>query len=432
MSQIAFYTLGCKTNQLETATLADSFADLGWEIVPFDEAAEVYVINTCTVTERADKECRRIIRRAHLSNPKARIAVTGCYAQVAPEAVASLEGVGYVIGNQLKEELPTILRTIPVGERPFISITEIDKSRVMTGASKAGLNTDGSSRTRGSLKIQDGCDYKCTYCIIWEARGPSRSLPMADLKEALARMVDPLWGDHYKEVMLTGINIGQYQEGEADLPELLKELISIPGDFRLRLTSLDPLEVTEKLIDTMAASNGKICPHIHLSAQSAEDTVLKRMGRRHHVKDMRAICEYIDRVLPDCQIGSDIIVGFPGESDERFEATFQNLADCPMHYFHVFSYSKRPGTPAADFPDQLPERVKKDRAQRLRDLSAQKNEAYRKRFISRNLAVIIEEDGFGTAENYMKVEVQTEASPNTMLSVQITSVDSETTKGILI
>jgi len=428
---IAFYTLGCKTNQLETATLADAFTGLGWEIVPFDEAADVYVINTCTVTERADKECRRIIRRAHLSNPKARIAVTGCYAQVAPEAVASLEGVGYVIGNQLKDELPAILESIPVSDTPYVQVTEIDKSRVMTGASRAGLNTDGSSRTRGSLKIQDGCDYKCTYCIIWEARGPSRSLPMADLKEALARMVDPLWGDHYKEVMLTGINIGQYQDGDADLSDLLNELISIPGDFRLRLTSLDPLEVTERLIDIIAASNGKICPHIHLSAQSADDYVLKRMGRRHHVKDMRAICDYIDKVLPDCQIGSDIIVGFPGESAARFQNTVEALTDCPMHYFHVFSYSKRPGTPAADFPDQIPEREKKDRAQLLRDLSARKNEDYRKRFLNRNLAVILEEDGFGTAENYLKIQVESDAPPNTKLAVKITDVDADNTIGVI-
>ncbi len=427
---IAFYTLGCKTNQLETATLADSFQALGWEIVPFDDAADVYVINTCTVTERADKECRRIIRRAKLSNPQARIAVTGCYAQVAPEAVASLDGVGYVIGNQLKDELPTLLTTIPPQDLPVVKVTEIDKSRILTGASKAGLNTDGSSRTRGSLKIQDGCDYKCTYCIIWEARGPSRSLPIADLQEALSRLVDPVFGEGFKEVGLTGINIGQYDDNGKDLSDLLQSLCSIPGEFRLRLTSLDPLEVSERLIDTIAESKGKICPHIHLSAQSADDVVLKRMGRRHHVNDMERICNYIAGVLPNAQIGSDIIVGFPGETDAHFENTYTTLANCPMHYFHVFSYSKRPGTPAANFPDQVPEATKKQRAQRLRGLSDKKNLAYRQRFLNQSLAVLMEEDGEGTSENYLKVQVNTTLPANTLLPVNISEVTSKEIFGV--
>jgi threonylcarbamoyladenosine tRNA methylthiotransferase MtaB len=398
---VAFYTLGCKANQLETSTLAHQFQDQGWRIVPFDEAADVYVVNTCTVTERSDQESKRIIRRARLSNPKARIAATGCFAQVAPDELAALEGISFVIGNNFKDQLVRIVESAPVSDRPLVQVSEIDKSRIMEGASSAAID-----RTRGSLKIQDGCDYKCTYCIIWEARGLSRSLPVDDIKTQLQRMLD----EGFKEIMLTGINIGQYEHDGADLADLLTELIQLPGQFRLRLTSLDPMEVSEKLIDVVRDSQGKICPHFHLSAQSAEDYVLKRMGRRHHVADMERVCQSIAQKIPQASVGSDIIVGFPGETAERFEATYQTLKNTYMNYFHVFSYSKRKGTPAATFPDQVPEREKKARAQRLRALSDQKTLAYRQGFLGQMLNVIVEENEPGEAlkgmsENYLKVHI---------------------------
>lgn len=421
---VAFYTLGCKANQLETSTLANQFQDQGWNIVPFDEAAEVYVVNTCTVTERSDQESRRIIRRARLSNPNARIAATGCYAQVAPDELAELDGVSFVIGNNFKDQLVRIVQDSPPSERPLVQVSEIDKSRIMEGASSAAID-----RTRGSLKIQDGCDYKCTYCIIWEARGLSRSLPVEDIKLQLKRMLD----EGFKEIMLTGINIGQYEHDGADLADLLAELIELPGQFRLRLTSLDPMEVSDKLIDTVKDSNGKICPHFHLSAQSAEDYVLKRMGRRHHVGAMLRVCETIAEKIPNASVGSDIIVGFPGETAERFEATFETLKNTYMNYFHVFSYSKRKGTPAATFPDQVPEREKKARAQRLRALSEEKSLAYRQRFVGQTLNVIVEESDpgevlKGMSENYLKVQIDSngqELRPNDWVQIQITSTNTE-------
>lgn len=425
---VAFYTLGCKANQLETSTLATGFQDQGWNIVPFDEAAEVYVVNTCTVTERSDQESKRIIRRARLSNPEARIAVTGCYAQVSPDELAVLDGVSFVIGNNFKDQLVRIVQDTPPSDKPLVQVSEIDKSRIMEGASSAAID-----RTRGSLKIQDGCDYKCTYCIIWEARGLSRSLPMEDIRLQLKRMID----EGFKEIMLTGINIGQYEHDGADLADLLSELIQLDGTFRLRLTSLDPMEVSDKLIDVVAGSSGKICPHFHLSAQSAEDYVLKRMGRRHHVADMLRVCETIAAKIPEASVGSDIIVGFPGETEERFEATYEALKRTYMNYFHVFSYSKRKGTPAAMFPDQVPEREKKARAQKLRALSDAKNLAYRQQFVGQTLAVIVEESEpgeplKGMSENYLKVRIDPNGlalAPNDLTTVLIQQVSPELTAG---
>ena len=402
---VAFHTLGCKANQLETSTLAEDFRNLGWELSSFDEPADVYVINTCTVTERADQESRRMIRRAKLSNPNARIAVTGCYAQVAPDELAAQTGVSFVIGNNFKDELATIVTNAAATESdgtPFVKVSDIDKSRIMVGASSAAID-----RTRGSLKIQDGCDYKCTYCIIWEARGLSRSLSVADIKHQLGRMLF----DGFQEIMLTGINIGQYEHDGADLADLLRELVSLPGRFRLRLTSLDPMEVTDKLIDAVAESDGKICPYFHLSAQSADDWILKRMGRRHHVAGMQSVCEKIMARMPDACIGSDLITGFPGETEARFESTLNALNATPMHYLHVFSYSARKGTPAATFPDAIPEREKKRRAQQLRAWSQERHLDYRKRFLGRELDVLVEEgvneQGWprGMSENYLKITV---------------------------
>lgn len=406
MPTVAFHTLGCRANQLETSTLATDFRNLGWELGSFDEPADVYVINTCTVTERADQESRRMIRRAKLSNPNARIAVTGCYAQVAPDELAAQNGVSFVIGNNFKDELAAIVSNAPAGEvngTPFVKVSDIDKSRIMVGASSAAID-----RTRGSLKIQDGCDYKCTYCIIWEARGLSRSLPVADVKHQLGRMLF----DGFQEIMLTGINIGQYEHDGADLADLLQELITLPGRFRLRLTSLDPMEVTDKLIDTVANSDGKICPYFHLSAQSADDWVLKRMGRRHHVAGMQAVCEKIVERMPDACIGSDLIVGFPGETETRFESTLAALEATPMHYLHVFSYSARKGTPAATFAEAVPEREKKRRAQALRSWSNERHLAYRERFLGQELDVLVEEGldeqgrPRGMSENYLKVTLE--------------------------
>jgi threonylcarbamoyladenosine tRNA methylthiotransferase MtaB len=422
MSQhsVAFHTLGCKTNQLETSTLAETFQARGWRVVPFDEAASVYVINTCTVTERSDQESRRVIRRARLSNPNARIAVTGCYAQIAPDEVAALDGVHVVVGNQLKDQLAQIVETAMATDTPVIQVTEIDKSRVL-----AGGTVSAPGRTRGSLKIQDGCDYKCTYCIIWEARGPSRCLSVPDVQTQLARMV----AEGFKEVVLTGINIGQYDWQGTDLAGLLRNLIQVEGDFRLRLSSLDPLEVTPELIAVMADSQGKICPHLHLSAQSADDMVLKRMARRHHVDHFQAVCQQFTQAMPQGCIGSDIIVGFPGETDAQFENTARVLAETPIHYFHVFSYSRRRGTPAASLPQQVPQRQIQARARQLTALSEEKFLAFREGLMGKTVEVIVEESGNkGMSEQYCHLNLVGPAPLSQNQKVLARLIDADTAR----
>jgi threonylcarbamoyladenosine tRNA methylthiotransferase MtaB len=420
---VAFYTLGCKTNQLETATLAKTFAAAGWRIVPFDAPASLYVINTCTVTERADQEARRLVRRARLTQPGAPVAVTGCYAQVAPEQLAALDGVSYVVGNAEKDRLAALVDRLPAPSVPVIEVSEIDKSRFLMGATHAALDGD-TERTRASLKIQDGCDYKCTYCIIWKARGPSRSLPVVDVAQQLSQLV----AEGFKEVVLTGINIGQYQDDDTDLAGLLHVLGALPGDFRLRLTSLDPLEVTPALISAMAAYPQRICPHVHLSAQSAHDDTLKRMARRHHVQAFQQTCHALAKALPGVNIGLDIIVGFPGETPEAFDATYGVLKALPLGYLHVFRYSKRPGTPAASYGYSVSGREMKVRAERLQALGVQKNRAYRQQFLGQQVPVLVEQGGNkGLTPNYIRVSLRQPAPGNTIVPMRLLEVSGEDT-----
>lgn len=417
---VAFCTLGCKTNLLESSALAEQFRHLGWQITPFESPASLYVFNTCTVTEKADSESRRLIRRAKRQNPHARVAVTGCYAQVAPEVIAAMDGVDFVIGNNLKQDLPRLVveqfadYRASLAGGALIAVDEFEKSRRLEVAASDERPVVGSAsgieRTRGSLKIQDGCDYKCTYCIIWKGRGPSRSVPPEAVESQLRAMI----AAGFKEISLTGINIGQYlwqesaQKPATDLTGLLKRLISIDGEFRLRLTSLDPLEVSDELIEMIASSGGKICPHLHLSTQSADDSVLKTMARRHHVADLKRICHALQAAMPSVCISADIIVGFPTETEAAFEATYQVLSEIPMHQLHVFRYSPRPGTPAAELKPQVPERIRKERAQKLLALAELKKQQFYQQIAAQPAQVLLEypkEDGTmeGWTEHYSRV-----------------------------
>lgn len=413
---VCFVTLGCKTNLLESSALAEQFKSHGWHIhSDTQQPSSLFVFNTCTVTEKADAEGRRLIRQTKRHHPNARIAVTGCYAQVAPEVFQSLEGVDFVIGNNYKESLADIVLNqyqnhyADLADGPLVLVDEFEKSRELAAptGSYAGIE-----RTRGSLKIQDGCDYKCTYCIIWQGRGPSRSLSPQLIVQQVQRMVD----EGFKDIALTGINIGQYRyEGGYELPELLETIIAkvaAPDDaYRLRLTSLDPLEVTPRLMDVMQASNGRIAPHVHLSTQSAHDGVLKSMARRHHVADLYSVCQGLVERMPTIGIGCDVIVGFPTETDEAFEDTYRVLSEIPMHFMHVFRYSPRPGTPAASMKPQVPERIRKERAIRLIELANQKKHTFLQSLVGQTLPVLIERADTatgvweGTSDNYVKVRL---------------------------
>jgi threonylcarbamoyladenosine tRNA methylthiotransferase MtaB len=423
---VAFVTQGCKTNLMESSALAHQFSELGWQLVPQHQPASLYVINTCTVTQRADAEARRLIRQLKLKAPQAKVATTGCYAQVAPAVLAAMPDVDFVIGNSHKDQLPQLLHdylTYPnattrfekLGATTPVWVDEFDKSRTLAHATGA---LAGFERSRAALKIQDGCDYKCTYCIIWQGRGPSRSLPLAQARDALWRLVD----DGHQEITLTGINIGQYRFVDeatgnvAELPELLQALVSLPASaqYRLRLTSLDPLEVTPQLIDVMASHPQRIAPHLHLSTQSAEDGVLKAMARRHHVADLDAVVAMATTALPDVALTGDVIAGFPTESDAAFERSLAVLAGYPLHSLHVFRFSPRQGTPAAALRPQVPERIRKERAGRLIALSNQKQAAYYQHFVGERRPVLLEHPSteathvYGVTDNALRIALPIE------------------------
>jgi threonylcarbamoyladenosine tRNA methylthiotransferase MtaB len=407
---VAFVTLGCKANALESSALADRFKDLGWQVLPSELPASLYIFNTCTVTEKADAEARRLIRKCKRQNPASRVAVTGCYAQVSPQTFKTMGGIDFIIGNNLKDSLADLIVNqftnyyADLNDGPLIMVDDFEKSRELV--SRIG-SFAGIARTRGSLKIQDGCDYKCTYCIIWKGRGPSRCLSV----EAVTQQVQHMVTEGFKDITITGINIGQYEANGTDLAGLLRHVYTqVGGDYQLRLSSLDPLEVTDDLMDAMKASNGKIAPHVHLSSQSAEDSVLKAMARRHHVKDLIYVCQRLEALMPHIAIGSDIIVGFPTETDEAFEASFQVLTSIPMHYLHVFRYSPRAGTPAAEMRPQVQDSIRKLRATRLIALADQKKQAFYERFIGKTLSMLCESlqaDGSldGITENYIRVKL---------------------------
>ncbi len=411
--RVAFVTLGCRANQVESSALAKNFESLGWQIVSSKETAALYVVNTCTVTEQADAEARRLIRQIRRHHPEARFAVTGCYAQMAPGVMAGLDGVDFVIGNALKDQLAALVHEkfwLGRPAEPWILVDELDKSRALAVTASAG----SVSRHRASLKIQDGCDYKCTYCIIWQARGPSISVAVAKVLEAAMSLAQ----QGFQEIVLTGINIGQYQAQNTDLNTLLQALIDrFQGSrVRFRLSSLDPLEVNDALIHTIAKSNGVICPFLHLSAQSVEDGVLKAMARRHHVADFERIVMQTASQIPDAMISADIIVGFPGESQLAFEATYERLAKLPVHHLHVFRYSPRPDTPAASYRPQVPERIRKQRGEQLLALSRQKRLDFAQTQVAKVRSVLVEErleNGYwlATSDNYLKVALMEAPSP---------------------
>jgi threonylcarbamoyladenosine tRNA methylthiotransferase MtaB len=439
---VAFVTLGCKTNLLESSALAEAFGGLGWHVVSQDDPAALYVFNTCTVTERADAEARRLIRKLRRQQPGARIAVTGCYAQVAPQELAAIDGVDFVIGNNLKNQLAQLVAVdhaqyrSPWPNEAMVLVDEFEKSRELATAtgSAAGMGKLGHSRTRGALKIQDGCDYKCTYCIIWQGRGPSRSLPLAVALGEVRRLV----AQGFEEISLTGINIGQYldEATQTDLAGLIRAISGLEGQFRVRLTSLDPLEVTQDLITAVAESGGKVCPHFHLSTQSAHDGVLKAMARRHHEADLWQVCQAIVHAMPHAHIASDIIVGFPTETPEAFEHTYDQLATLPMHTMHVFRYSPRPGTPAATLRPQVPHIQRKQRAQRLMALATEKRAAFYAQWVGHVRPVLVEgpdacKDSTtlsGWTDNYCRVRLSGAAAlavPGDIVPVQLTGFETQ-------
>ena len=427
MPRVALHTLGCKLNYAETASLTRQFLDRGFELVEFGQPADVCLINTCTVTRRADSECRQMIRRALRTSPHPFVIVTGCYAQLEPEEVASIAGVDVVLGAREKFELFTHVRDFTKGAAPRVLVSDIDTVDSFGAAASA----EGADRTRAFLKVQDGCDYTCSFCTIPLARGASRSQSI----EACLSQARDIIGQGYKEIVLTGVNVGDYGHAAGGgLPDLLRVLAGVEGLERIRISSVEPNLFTEELLE-LAASNPKICRHFHIPLQSGDDEMLRRMRRRYTALDYARLVGRIRRVLPDCGIGVDVIVGFPGETRQHFERTHEFLRDLDVSYLHVFTYSERPDTPAAAMAGQVPVQDRQERNRMLRILGQKKRLAFYQGLVGSTLEVLTEgtvEEGlrYGLTSNYARVGIPAEGvGENVLLPVTILSTDGDLCRG---
>ncbi|MFN3871885.1 MAG: tRNA (N(6)-L-threonylcarbamoyladenosine(37)-C(2))-methylthiotransferase MtaB [Ignavibacterium sp.] len=417
---VSLHTLGCKLNFSETSTIGKEFLKKGYSIVDFDSKADIYVFNTCTVTENAEKECRQLVRRALRNNPDAFVIVTGCYAQLRPEEIAKIDGVDAVLGSNEKFNIFSILNDFTKKELSCIYVSPLEE---LNNFGKAH-STDADSRTRAFFKIQDGCDYKCSFCTIPLARGKSRSMNPDDVINEFKSLVN----EGYKEIILTGVNVGDYGKNySTDLYDLLLKLIEVEGDFRIRISSIEPNLLSDEIIE-LTASSDKMCKHFHIPLQSGSAEILKLMQRRYTVDDYRNVIDKVVDKIPDCGIGIDVIVGFPGETEKHFNETYKFLTEIPFSYLHVFTYSERPNTKAISIPDKVEVNERKKRNNMLRILSDKKKQAFYNSLIRSELEVLFESENDngmikGFSSNYVRVALPfNEKLINTFAVVKIKEI----------
>jgi threonylcarbamoyladenosine tRNA methylthiotransferase MtaB len=402
---VAFHTLGCKLNFSETSTIARNLLDNGYKRVEFNQPSDVYVINTCSVTANADKECRIIVKNAMKANPNGFVVVVGCYAQLKPQEIAEMEGVDLVLGATEKFNIVEYLDDLNKQEETIIHSCEIADADFYVGSYSIG------DRTRAFLKVQDGCDYKCTYCTIPLARGISRS----DTMENVIKNAREIAEKGIKEIVLTGVNIGDYGKGEFGnkkhehtFLELVQELDKVENIERIRISSIEPNLLRNEIIDFVSKSD-RFVPHFHIPLQSGSDTILKKMKRRYLTKLYQERIAKVREVMPNACIGVDVIVGFPGETDELFLETYNFLNSLPISYLHVFTYSERDNTEAIEFEGVVPLHIRKERNKMLRILSEKKRLAFYQSQLGSTHKVLWESDQkngkiHGFTENYVKVE----------------------------
>ena len=407
--KIAFYTLGCKVNQYETQALKERFGDLGYEIVDELEYADVYVVNTCTVTNLADRKSRQYIRRMKRVNPESITAVIGCYAQVSPNQVQSIEGVDIIAGTNEKNKLPDYIEKY---RQAKIRITHIKPYKELTEYEESGSITEMDSRTRAYIKVQEGCNQFCSYCIIPYARGGIRSRGLTEICNEAKNLIE----SGFKELVLTGINTALYGmehkdrgfDGGLGIETVLGELEEMKGDFRIRLGSLEPTVVQAKNVESLIKYK-KLCPHMHLSIQSGSDRILKKMNRHYNRSMYLEIVETLRSYDPSYGITTDIIVGFPGETEEDFMESMRLVEEVGFLKVHVFPYSVRPGTAAANMDEQVDSSVKKARSKRLTEAAEESARRFLRSTLGNTRPVIFEEyeqeTGIltGYADNFIKV-----------------------------
>ena len=425
--KVAFYTLGCKLNFSETSTIARNFTDEGFDRVDFDEVADIYVINTCSVTENADKQFKQIVKKAQKKNEKAFVAAIGCYAQLKPEELVAVDGVDLVLGATEKFKITDYIHDLSKNDLGEVHSCEIEEADFYVGSYSIG------DRTRAFLKVQDGCDYKCTYCTIPLARGISRSDTMENVLKNAAEIAQ----QDIKEIVLTGVNIGDYGKGEFGnkkhehtFLELVQALDQVNGIERLRISSIEPNLLKNETIDFVSQSRTFV-PHFHIPLQSGSNAILKKMKRRY----LREIyTERVDRIkatMPDACIGVDVIVGFPGETDEHFLETYHFLNEMDISYLHVFTYSERDNTEAIEMEGAVPMNVRNKRSKMLRALSVKKRRAFYESQLGKEKTVLFEsenKEGYihGFTENYVKVKTPWDpAYVNTLHPVKLTKIDDD-------
>ena len=425
--KVAFYTLGCKLNFSETSTIARDFQSEGFKRVEFDEFADIYVINTCSVTDNADKRFKTIVKSALKKNENAFLIAIGCYAQLKPEELANTEGVDMVLGATEKFKVLDYIEDLSKNDIGEVHSCEIDEADFYVGSYSIG------DRTRAFLKVQDGCDYKCTYCTIPLARGISRS----DTLQNVLSNAKEISEKGIKEIVLTGVNIGDYGKGEFGnkkhehtFLELVQQLDNVEGIHRIRISSIEPNLLKNETIDFVAKSNSFV-PHFHIPLQSGSDALLKSMKRRYGSSLYYDRVKTIKTTMPHACIGVDVIVGFPGESDELFLETYQMLSDLDISYLHVFTYSERPNTEAVEMPDVVPLKVRNKRSKMLRGLSVKKRRAFYESQLGATLDVLFEGENkkgyiHGFTQNYVKVKAPWNPElVNTLHQVTLTSIDED-------
>ena len=400
MKKVAFYTLGCKLNFSETSTIKRQFVDHDFEVIPFDDRADVYVINTCSVTQDANRDCRKIVRRALSTNPKAFVAVTGCYAQLEPAEIAAIDGVDLVLGAKNKFNIFDLAGRFEKVDETVIHHTDVNDAADFHHAFST------NDRTRVFLKIQDGCDYKCAFCTIPLARGKSRSPRISQILDNARTVID----QGYREIVLTGVNAGDFgKQNDETFFELLQALDQLDGMERIRISSIEPNLIHEDII-RFAANSHCIQPHFHIPLQSGSDAMLKLMRRRYQSDLYRQRVELIKELMPDACIGVDVITGHPGETDELFQKSFDFIDSLPVSYLHVFTYSERPNTKAVTMEEVVPKKIRKKRTHKLRRLSRKKRFEFDSNFMGQTRPVLFEtenQDGrmFGWTDNYLRVSV---------------------------
>lgn len=416
--KVAFYTLGCKVNQYETNSMMEEFINAGYEVVDYESFADVYIVNTCTVTNMSDRKSRQILRRAKEINNESVLCAVGCYAQVAKSELEKIDDIDLILGTNDKRNIVQKVEECLANHAKLSEVSDVMAERKYVEWETVAY----TDKARAEVKVEDGCDRYCTYCIIPYARGPVRSRRIEDVCEEVKRIVST----GIKEVVITGIHISSYGKdlpGKPRLIELLEKINDIDGVERIRLGSLEPLIIDDEFVSRIKVLS-KVCNHYHLSLQSGCDATLERMNRRYRTEEFREIVKRLRDNIPEVALTTDVIVGFPGETDEEFNQTYNFLNEIKFSKMHVFKYSQRRGTKAEKFPNQVDGKVKEERSNALIEMSNKNEEEFAKQYLGKEVEALFEREHDGHTTNYLEVESEESHTPNEISRVKVKKVEN--------